>query len=286
MASKRDYYEILGIDKTASAAEIKKAYRKMALEFHPDKNKAAGAEEKFKEINEAYQVLSDPQKKAKYDQFGHSAFDPGAGMGGNPFAGGYQNGPFTWSYSGGENPFADTDFSDPFEIFNSFFGGGFSHAGGNRSRPQTYSMKLTFMEAALGTTKTVEIEGKKQTIKIPAGVDDGTRIRFGQVYIVCDVMPDKYFKREGANLFVEIKVPISLLFLGGKLKVKTLTGEIVIKVREGTASHTMVRLSGEGIPVLQRQTKGDFYVRLIANIPEKPNREQRKMAEKMQEIGL
>jgi len=286
MASKRDYYEILGINKTASEAEIKKAYRKLALEFHPDKNKTAGAEEKFKEINEAYQVLSDSAKKAKYDQFGHSAFSPGAGMGGNPFAGGYQSGPFTWSYGSGENPFAETDFSDPFEIFNSFFGGGFSRAGGSRPHYQTYSMKLSFMEAALGAEKTVEIDNKKQTIKIPAGVDDGTRIRFDQTYIVFDVLPDKYFRREGANLFVEIKVPVSLLFLGGKLKVKTLTGEIVIKVREGTASHTMVRLSGEGIPVLQRQAKGDLYVRLIASIPEKPNREQRKMAEKMRELGL
>lgn len=286
MPSKRDYYEILGVSKNATEAEIKKAYRKLALEFHPDRNKEAGAEEKFKEINEAYQVLSDPSKKQKYDQFGHSAFDPSAGMGGNPFAGAYQNGPYTWSYSGGQNPFTDADFADPFEIFNSIFGSGFARRSGARPTYQTYSLRLTFMEAALGTEKTVELDGKKQTIKIPAGVNDGTRIRFGQTYVVFDVMPDKYFRREGANIFVEIKVPISLLILGGKLKVKTLTGEIVIKVREGTASHTMVRLSGEGVARLQGSGKGDFYVRLIANIPNRPNREQRKAAEVLQKAGL
>ncbi len=285
MASKRDYYEILGVDKSSSEAEIKKAYRKLALEYHPDRNKEAGAEEKFKEINEAYQVLSDPQKKAKYDQFGHSAFDPGAGMGGNPFAGGYQSGPYTWSYGGGENPFTNADFSDPFEIFNSIFGGGFSRAG-SRPQYQTFSMKITFMEAALGTEKTVSINGKTQTIKIPAGVDDGTRIRFSQTYVVFDVLPDKYFRREGPNVFVDIKAPLSLLILGGKLKVKTLTGDIVIKVREGTASHTMVRLSGEGVPRLQGGGKGDLYVRLIANIPNKPNREQKRVAEEMKSVSL
>ncbi len=287
--AKRDYYEILGLQKGATEAEIKKAYRKLALEYHPDKNKEAGAEEKFKEINEAYQVLSDTNKRQKYDQFGHSAFDPSSGMGGNPFAGAYRTsgtGPFTYTYSTGENPFANADFSDPFEVFNAFFGGGFSRAAGARPRYQTFTMRLTFMEAALGVEKTVELEGKRKKIKIPAGVDDGTRIRFGQTYIIFDVTPDKYFRREGSDVFVDIKVPLSLLILGGKLKVKTLTEEVVIKVREGTASHTMVRLSDQGIARLSYQGKGDFYVRLIASIPEKTNRAQRKAVEALKTAGL
>src|SRR5260221_81720 len=128
MPTKRDFYEVLGLKKGATAAEIKSAYRKMALKFHPDRNKEKDAEEKFKEINEAYQVLSDNNKRQTYDQFGHAAFDPAAGgAAGNPFAGGARTGPFTWSYSntnaGAGNPFEGMDFSDPFEIFESFFGG-------------------------------------------------------------------------------------------------------------------------------------------------------------------
>src|SRR3990170_828411 len=123
MATKSDYYDILGVTKSASAEEIKKAYRKQALEWHPDRHASEkeAAEKRFKEINEAYQVLSDPQKKAAFDQYGHDAFTPGGG--GSPFAQGFggQGGPFTYTYaSGGENPFANMDFGDPFDIFESF----------------------------------------------------------------------------------------------------------------------------------------------------------------------
>lgn len=283
MTSKRDYYEILGINKNATAEEIKKAYRKLALEYHPDRNKEANAEEKFKEINEAYQVLSNQEKRQKYDQFGHSAFDPSSGMGQNPFAGGFQQGPFTWTYGGSQNPFAGGDFIDPFEIFNSFFGGNYGRAA---KTYQSYSMRLSFMEAALGTEKTIEVNGKKQKIKIPAGVDDGTRIRFGQLYITFDVGDDSYFKREGADIFVDILLPLTTLILGGTIKIKTLTGEVKMKVREGTPSHTMVRLSKEGLPYLQRDGKGNMYVKLVAEIPSKLNREQRKAIEKLKEAGL
>ena len=152
MATKRDYYEILGLSKSASLAEIKAAYRKLALQWHPDRNKSPNANEKFKEINEAYAVLSDSKKKETYDQFGHAAFQPGAGgMGGqpgNPFGGGFgRQGPFQYYYStngspssgGGGMPFGE-DFIDPFEIFEQFFGGGFGGRSSRRQPRQAYEL--------------------------------------------------------------------------------------------------------------------------------------------------
>ena len=283
MATKRDYYEVLGVNKTASEDEIKTAYRKMALEFHPDRNKEAGAEEKFKEINEAYQVLSDKSKRAKYDQFGHGAFDPSSGMGQNPYSGATRQGPFTWTYTTGQNPFDASDFVDPFEVFNSFFGGGFTNT---RPRYPTYSLTLTFMEAALGTEKTVEVEGKRRTLKVPAGVDDGTRVRFGDFYVTFSVVADPYFKRQGADLYVDVTIPLSALILGATVRVKTLKGEIKMKVREGTAANTTIRLAGQGLPYLRRPGRGNLYVKLLAKIPTKMTRQQRQVVEDLRRVGL
>lgn len=291
MATKRDFYEVLGLTKSASAAEIKAAYRKMALQFHPDKNKAPDAEEKFKEINEAYQILSDKQKKATYDQFGHAAFDPASGMGGgnpfaggNPFGGGFGGrggGPFTWSYqsSGG----ADFDPGDPFEIFESIFGGG---GFGGGPRRQRYSLRIDFMDAVKGAVKEVSIDGKPQKIKIPAGANDGTRIRFDDFDITLDVAPHPKFKRDGSDIFVDQLVPFSIMALGGSISVETLTDELKLKVRAGTASHTLVRVRGEGVQQLRGSGKGDLYVRLIAQVPEKLSREQKKALETLLETGL
>ena len=289
MASKRDYYEVLGLSKTASETDIKSAYRKMALQYHPDRNKAKDAEEKFKEINEAYQVLSDKQKRQTYDQFGHAAFDPSIGgspngAGGNPFAGGFGGG-YTWSSAGGGNPFGNVDFGDPFDIFEAFFGG--SMGGRARAaRVPNYSMRISFDEAARGATKEVEIEGKRQTIKIPAGVDDGTRIKFKNFSVTFDVATDPYFKRQGADLFVDHPVKLSTLLTGGVEGVKSLNGKIKLKVREGTQSGTTVRLRGEGLPRLQYSGNGDMYVRLVADLPARLNREQRKAVEALQKAGL
>src|SRR3989344_1859280 len=177
MAAKSDYYDILGVSKSASADELKKAYRKQALEWHPDRHAGSdkeAAEKRFKEINEAYQVLSDTQKRSAYDQFGHSAFAPGggsAGFSGNPFAGGAQGGkygPFTYTYTtsgGGQNPFGNYDFGDPFDIFESFFGGGSPF---RQKQIPRYSIAIEFMDAVKGVEKEVSIEGKRRKIKIPA----------------------------------------------------------------------------------------------------------------------
>ena len=284
MSAKRDYYEILGVEKTASEAAIKSAYRKAALKYHPDRNKAPDAEEKFKEINEAYQVLSDKQKRQTYDQFGHAAFDPSSGMGGGagPFAGfdfsGFTGaggqGPFTWSSTRGGN--ADFDFSDPFEIFEQFFGGGFASA---RRRPR-YGINIDFMEAVDGCNKEITLDdGKKKTVKIPAGVDNGTRIRFDDFDVSISVGTHPRFKRDNADVFVDEYISFSLAALGGELKVKTLHDELKIRVRPGTQSHTLIRLRGEGIKRLRGRGAGDLYVRLIVQVPEKLTREQKRWLE-------
>lgn len=283
MPTKRDYYEVLGVAKTATEAEIKSAYRKMALKFHPDKNKAADAEEKFKEINEAYQILSDAKKRQAYDQFGHAAFDPASGMGGNPFAGGYQQGPFTWSYStSGANPFEGMDFNDPFDIFESFFGAGFGRAA---QRPR-YTMTVDFMEAVKGAEKKVTIDGKEHTIKIPAGANEGTRLRFDDFDITIDVRADSVFKRDGYDLFVDREISFTMAALGGETEVPTLNGNLKMKVRAGTQSHTLVRLRGEGVQHLRGRGKGDLYVRLVVKIPEKLSKEEKQLIQELQELGV
>lgn len=289
MAAKTDYYETLGVSKNASADELKKAYRKQALEWHPDRHKEnkEEAEKRFKLINEAYQVLSDPQKKAAYDQFGHAAFSPGGGMGGsNPFAGGNPfggGGPFTYAYrsTNGQNPFSD--FGDPFDIFEQFFGGGFGQRVQQKPR---YGIAIDFMEAVHGVEKEVSIDGKKKKIKIPPGVDEGSRIRFDTFDLVVSVKPHTIFEREGSDIYVSVAIPFSVAVLGGEIKVPTIEGNLKLKIRAGTQPGTMMRLRERGIPHLQGKGKGDEYVRLMVSVPEKLNSSQKKLIEELQRENL
>src|ERR1035437_3536847 len=220
-----DYYQVLGISKAATADEIKKAYRKKALEFHPDRNKGKDAEGKFKEVTKAYEVLSDAQKKQTYDQFGAAAFEQGGPTGqgaGGPFGGfGGQQGPFSYTYStgGGAQGFDFGGGSDPFDIFEQFFGG--ANPFGRQQRRSTYSLNISFMEAMKGVTKKVQLEGKTQTIKIPAGVDNESRIRFGDYDVVIEVTPDKKFKRQGYDIIAEEEISFPQAVLGDTLEVQT-----------------------------------------------------------------
>lgn len=289
-ADKADYYDLLGVDKGASADEIKKAYRKQALEWHPDKhsdNKEA-AEKRFKEINEAYQVLSDPQKKQAYDQFGHQAFAPGGGMGGaNPFGGGQGGfGPFTYTYTsqGGQNPFSGFDFNDPFDIFEQFFGG--QSPFGRAARISRFGIDIEFMEAVHGVEKEVKIGDKKRKIKIPAGVDDGSRIRFDDFILSINVKPHEYFERDGADIYVKKLIPFSTATLGGNIEVPTIDGDIKIKVRAGTPSGTMMRLKGKGIKHLRGRGQGDEYVKLVVEVPQKLSRERKRLVKEMKKLDL
>lgn len=289
-ASKADYYDILGINKGASAEDIKKAYRKQAVEWHPDKHKdnKEAAEKRFKEINEAYQILSDSQKRQAYDQYGHQAFAPGGGMGQNPFAGanpfgGGQGGPFTYSYSTGGNA-AGFDFGDPFEIFEQFFGGG-TRFRQSRQVPR-YGIDVGFMEAVHGTEKQVSINGKKRTIKIPAGVDDGTRIQFDDFVLSINVKPHEAFERDGADIYVKVEIPYSMAVLGGEIEVPTVDDPVKIRIRGGTQSGSMMRLRERGIKHLHGGGRGDQYVRILVIVPDRPSRNQRKLVEELREVGL
>lgn len=293
MATKTDYYDILGVSKSASADDIKKAYRKQALEWHPDRHKdnKEAAEKRFKEINEAYQVLSNPQKKSSYDQYGHagaSASGYGDPSQGNPFSGGFggQNGPFTYTYStGGGN----TDFGDPFDIFESFFGSSFARGYGGQGRQKQvprYSLDIDFMEAVKGVSKEVSINGKKRKIKIPAGIYEGARISFGDFTLSVNIKPSKIFDRDGDDIYVTVGIPFSLAVLGGEIKVPTIDGEVKVRVRAGTQSGTMMRLKEQGVPHLQGRGKGDEYIKIAIATPEKLNRNQKSLIEEMKEEGL
>lgn len=286
MSTKRDYYDILGVTKTASSSDLKSAYRKLALKWHPDKNKEAGAEAKFKEINEAYEVLSDSGKKAKYDQFGHAAFDPSSGFGGG---GGqsYRQGPFTYTYSTGggfEDMFGGAGqqgFNDPFNIFESFFGGQNPFGSQYQQKPH-YSMTIDFMDAVNGVEKSFVHQGKQYTVKVPKGADDGTRIRYNEFDVSFNVKPHKLFRREGDDIFIYHDISLSLAILGGETTIETLDGELLIKIRPGTQPSTTVRLSGKGMPRLRGGGNGDFYIKLRVILPDKLSRRAKELVQQLQ----
>ena len=281
MANK-DYYQILGITKSVSADEIKKAYRKLALEHHPDRNKGnKESETKFKEVTKAYEVLSDPQKKQTYDQFGQAAFEQGGqGATADPFGGGFgqqggQYGPFTYSYGSPGGNFDFGGFSDPFDIFEQFFGG--ANPFGRAQRRETYSLTISFMEAVKGVTKKVNLGGKTQTIKIPAGVDEGSRIRFGDIEIVIDVTPQAKFKREGYDIVTNEEISFSQAALGDELEIETVEGLVKIKIPQGTQPETLIRLRGKGVKTLRGAGHGDHYMRIKIVIPKNLTGKQKEL---------
>jgi DnaJ-class molecular chaperone len=269
-----DLYQILGISKDASQEEIKKAYRKLALKWHPDKNKSSEAEEKFKEINQAYEILSDPQKKQTYDQFGSAAFSQ---------TGGQRQGPFTYTYTFGDD-FGFEGFSNPFEIFEQFFGGASPFSG---PRIPTYQIELKFMEAINGVEKEVNVNGDSRKIKIPAGVANGQRIRFNDFYLLIRVKSDKTFKRQGNDIYIEKQIPFSLAVKGGVIQVPTVYDEeIKLKIRPGTDSGTVIRLRGKGVQPVRFGRQGDEYVVVKVKVPDKLNRQQKRVIKELEKLGL
>lgn len=282
MASK-DYYEILGVSKSATAEEIKKAYRKLALQYHPDRNKEKAATEKFKEVTKAYEVLSDTAKRQQYDQFGAGAFEgnnPFGGAGG-PFGGaaGGQYGPFSYTYStGGPQGFDfGGGFSDPFEIFEQFFGGGnpFNRA----QRRPVYAVTIDFMEALNGVQKEVTIEGKKQKIKIPAGVDDGMRVRFDTYDVLVQVKGSDKFQREGLDIVTNQEISFAQATLGTQIEVETVGEKVKLRIPAGTQPETVFRLAGRGVKNPRGSGKGDHYVRIKVTVPKNVSSKQKELLE-------
>ena len=287
---KKDYYEILGVGKNASPDELKKAYRNLARKHHPDVDKSTGAETKFKEINEAYQVLSDFQKKAAYDQFGHSAFAPGGGFGGaGAGPGGFQT--YTWS-SGDMGGFDFGGFADPFDIFEMVFGE--RSPFGRQARLPRYIIHLDFMEAIHGVQKEVEVEGsprfageagRKQKIKIPAGVDDGSEIRFTNFVLVCEVSPHRKFRRRGYDVISEEEITFSQAALGIVKEIETVDGPVKIRIPSGTQPGTQIRLRGKGIRRVSGHGQGDHYVIIRIQVPSKLNRDQKRLLEELESLS-
>lgn len=353
--AKRDYYEVLEVERGANAEDVKKSYRKLAVKYHPDKNPGdKQAEDKFKELGEAYEVVSDPQKRAAYDSMGHAAFQQG-GVGGG---------------GGTHNPF--DIFEQVFRgggggsgIFEEFFGGGRREADDiQRGADLRYDMEMAFEDAVRGCEKKINIprlvectdchgsggapgssrrrctqcnghgrvvakrgffsiqqtcpqcEGagtmvdkpcrscagagrrEKQTeitLKIPAGVNTGTRLRSagngvaglrgapsGDLYVVLHVRAHEIFERDGDDLTCEVPLNFVVAALGGELRVPTMTGSASIKIPAGTQSGTVFRLKGRGVISLQGYGTGDLHVRVMVEVPEKLNKNQRA---KLQEFG-
>ncbi len=286
MANK-DYYSILGVSKGASDTEIKKAYRKLALQYHPDRNKGDKvAEDKFKEVTKAYEVLSDAQKRQTYDQFGEAAFEQGGPGAGGPFGGGFggfggQQGPFTYTYTSNGGGFDFGGFSDPFDIFEQFFGGGNPFGGQGARRRQTYALNIDFMDAVKGTTKKVSLNGKAQNIKIPAGVDDGSRIRFGDAEVVLQVSGHSKFKREGYDIVANEELSFAKAALGTEVEIETVQGNVKIKIPAGTQPNSLIRLRGKGVKMLRGSGFGDHYVRIKVTVPKNLTGKQKELLKEL-----
>lgn len=350
---KADFYETLGVQKGADEKQLKSAFRKLAMQFHPDRNPGDDAcEHKFKEINEAYETLKDPQKRAAYDRFGHAAFEQG-GM------------------NGGGHGFGGGGFADIFEdIFGDMMGGGRRRSTGGRERGADlrYNMEITLEEAFAGKTAQIHVpasiactecsgtgakpgtqpvtcsmcqghgkvrasqgffsvertcpqcQGRGQTIKdpcpkcsgqgrvveerslsvnIPAGIEDGTRIRLanegeagqrggpsGDLYIFLSVKPHEFFQRDGADLYCKVPISMTTAALGGQFEVATLDGtQTRVKVPEGTQNGRQFRLKGKGMPVLRQPNVGDLYIQTAVETPQNLSRRQRELLEEFEELS-
>ncbi|GMR04925.1 MAG: J domain-containing protein [Thermodesulfobacteriota bacterium] len=270
--AKKDYYEILGVSRDAPEDEIKKAYRRLARKYHPDLHPGdKGMEKKFKEINEAYSVLSDPKKRSDYDLTGRVTFEPGMGGGWPPGGVDFEN--IGFGRVGG--------FED---IFSEVFGGRGTRRGPRRGADLEYTMPLDFLKAVRGAEVKITVTrpsgaAERITIKIPPGVHDGSRVRVagkghegpgggppGDLYIITTVRPHPYFKRVGNDIYVNVPITVKEAVLGAEIEVPTIDGFTRIKIPPGTQGGQKLRIKGKGVP-LPRGGRGDQYVVVNISVP-------------------
>lgn len=295
----KNLYDVLGVAKTATEAEIKSAYRKLARKYHPDLNKDdKNAADKFKEVSAAYDILGDKEKRQKYDNneidadgkptgFGAGFGGGSGGFEGNPFGGGYR----TYTSRGG-NPFGGAggfDFSSLFgdDIMSQFTGGngnrgGYGFGGPQKGQDMAYTMNVSFIDAAQGAEKAVMINGKNINVKIPSGTEDGQTLRLkglgnpspnggeaGDVLITIKVEPHPYFKAEGLNILLDLPISIKESVLGAKITVPTISGKVNVKVPPYSSSGEKLRLKGKGIK--SKAGQGDEIITLKIIAPKTPD---------------
>ncbi len=309
----RDPYKVLGVSKTASEAEIKKAFRTLAKKHHPDAHgDDPNAQKRFQEIGAAYGIVGDKEKRAKYDRgeideagnprgFDPRAHGAGGGFEGNPFGGGGgQNQHFRWSSRGGGGDTAEGFRAE--DIFADLFGG--LGGGGGRRRPQarkgddlSIAVTVSFAEAANGGTRRITLpDGKAVDVRIPVGLKEGQQIRLrgqgmpgshggpnGDILLAVSVAPHPYFTRDGNNIRMDLPVTLKEAVLGGKVPVPTLDGSVSLNIPAGSNSGAVLRLKGKGIPAHSSsgggESTGDLYVRLVISLPEKPDAALKSFAE-------
>lgn len=310
----RDYYNILGVDRNATEKEIKRAYRKLAREFHPDVNPDARAEERFKEINEAYQVLSDPEKRTKYDQLGANwqrwqqmGRDPGNFDWSQWFAGGAPGG-VRVEWSGDMGDLGDLfgggggGFSDFFQaIFGGLGGAGRARAGSPfgrravRGQDMEAQVEITLEEALQGTTRVLERDGRRIRVKIPPGARSGSRVRVvdkggasygggppGDLYLNVTVKPHPLFRRDGDDLRCTVDLDLYTAVLGGEVTVPTLDGDVSLKIPAGTNSGKTFRLRGKGMPNPRKPKQlGDLLATVQVQVPQKLSARERELFEEL-----
>ncbi|MDQ4078539.1 MAG: J domain-containing protein [Chloroflexota bacterium] len=312
----KDYYDVLGVSRDAELKEIKRAYRQLARQYHPDVNpNSQQAEERFKEINEAYEVLSDPEKREKYDRFGRDwrryeqAQAAGAGGG------------FDWSQYTQQRPGGSTytyttaeDMEDLFgegagfsDFFESLFGRG-EFARGPRTRtrarrPQPgqdieHPVEVTLQEAYHGTTRRLTKDGRQLEVRIPPGVKTGSRVRMsgeggqgiaggepGDLYLVVEVLPDPRFERNGDDLITDVEVPLLTAVLGGEVAVPTMEGRVMLTIPPETQNQQRFRLRGRGMPRLRQPSEhGDLYVRVNVQLPQDLSDRERELFQQLRDL--